>query len=389
MYLHTQTSLPTYIVVRNGIYYFRKRVPTDLLSDYRSPEICFSLRTKHSNVALARARSFHSRLSDEFDVLRWKRSDNRFARYLRDTQLVSSTSNAPTLTEAGQLYSSMKGEQKGKAFHQSVARSVEYLTSVCGDKQVDALTRNDANNFRDYLLDKGLTVSSCRRVISVIRAMLNFVCRESELEEVTAFQAIHFRDEPTSTSKRLPIPVTAIRSIQTECIRLNDEPRWLIALISNAGLRLSEAVGLHVDDLVLDDEIPHVIVRPHSWRRLKTKASERKVPLVGQSLWGAKQAKVAASSGALFPKYCDLVNTKSNSASAALNKWLKPRVPDGCVVHSFRHSFKDILREVLCPVEVANSLGGWHRDGGVGEMYGEGYSLKVKAEWLIKAVENM
>jgi hypothetical protein len=56
-------------------------------------------------------------------------------------------------------------------------------------------------------------------------------------------------------------------------------------------LRLSEATGLAIDDIVLDAEIPHLIIRPHPWRRLKTKGSHRTIPLVGFSLWSAKQIK--------------------------------------------------------------------------------------------------
>ena len=41
-----------------------------------------------------------------------------------------------------------------------------------------------------------------------------------------------------------------------------------------------------------------------------------------------------------------------NSASAALNKWLRNYAPEGCVVHSFRHSMRDRLRAVECPKEI-------------------------------------
>jgi hypothetical protein len=37
----------------------------------------------------------------------------------------------------------------------------------------------------------------------------------------------------------------------------DDDLRWLIALISDTGMRLSEAAGLHVDDIVLG-EVPYV-----------------------------------------------------------------------------------------------------------------------------------
>jgi len=72
---------------------------------------------------------------------------------------------------------------------------------------------------------------------------------------------------------------------------------------------------------------------------------------------------------------------KANSASGALNKWLKNRVPYGCVVHSFRHSFRDRLRAVECPSEIIDELGGWST-AGVGSNYGRGFSLELKARYM-------
>ena len=117
-----------------------------------------------------------------------------------------------------------------------------------------------------------------------------------------------------------------------------------MALISDTGMRLSEAAGLAREDIVLDADIPHVIIRPHPWRRLKTKGSERTLPLVGASLWAAKRAVGATRhSPYLFPRYCNDKGCKANSASAALNKWLKQTIGDGYVMHSFRHSMRDRL----------------------------------------------
>ena len=80
--------------------------------------------------------------------------------------------------------------------------------------------------------------------------------------------------------KRLSIPNKTIITVQGECRRTNDDIRCLVGLISDTGLRLSEATGLAIDDIVLDAEIPHLIIQPHPWRRLKTKGSQRIIPLV-------------------------------------------------------------------------------------------------------------
>ena len=57
-------------------------------------------------------------------------------------------------------------------------------------------------------------------------------------------------------------------------------------------------------------------------------------------------------------------------------------LPDGCVVHSFRHSLRDRLRSVECPSDIVDALGGWTTPN-VGQKYGIGYELKVKQKWLM------
>ena len=73
--------------------------------------------------------------------------------------------------------------------------------------------------------------------------------------------------------------------------------------------------------------------------------------------------------------------SSAHESSAALNKWLRPRAPQGCVIHSFRHSLRDRLREVECPADVIDAIGGWATEG-VGHQYGKGHSLKVTHGWM-------
>ena len=55
-------------------------------------------------------------------------------------------------------------------------------------------------------------------------------------------------------------------------------------MISDKGMRLAEAAGLNVDDIKLDVDIPYVDISSHPWRSIKTKGSQRQVPLVGALL---------------------------------------------------------------------------------------------------------
>ena len=56
-------------------------------------------------------------------------------------------------------------------------------------------------------------------------------------------------------------------------------------------------------------------------------------------------------------------------------------MPDGCVIHSFRHSLRDRLRAVECPSDIVDAIGGW-KTAGVGHGYGDGYSLEVLGRWM-------
>ena len=81
------------------------------------------------------------------------------------------------------------------------------------------------------------------------------------------------------------------------------------------------------------------------------------MPLVGISLWAARRIKEQGTYHSFaFPRYTDSEYCNANSASAALNKWLKPFIPKNCVVQSLRHSFRDKLKGVECPFDVIDRL---------------------------------
>ena len=195
------------------------------------------------------------------------------------------------------------------------------------------------------------------------------------------FSGTYIPDD-NKTKIRLPIPIENIRTIQAECKKLDDDNRWLIALISDTGMRLSEATGLLASDIILETNIPHINLVNHPWRRLKTKGSKRVIPLIGSSLWAAKRV-ISANNEYAFPRYTNEKKCNANSASNGLNKWLKPRIPNDCVIHSFRHSLRDRLRAVQCPSDIVDAIGGWTTSG-VGQTYGSGYNLDIKQKWMEK-----
>ena len=190
--------------------------------------------------------------------------------------------------------------------------------------------------------------------------------------------------ESLDSEKRQPIPKSAINLIQNKCREKDDELRWLLALLSDTGMRLGEAAGLAIKDIQIDNKFPHINLVPHKWRKLKTKGSQRQIPLIGSSLWACERILNRKDESIFaFPRYTTHSNCNANSASAALNKWLKEQLTNPYQVHGFRHSLRDRLREVECPTDIVDRIGGWQTSG-VGQSYGKGYSLNVLSRWMEK-----
>ena len=178
-------------------------------------------------------------------------------------------------------------------------------------------------SYRDYLLKKGLTTNSVKRNFAYIRSIINLCIQEHALDCKNAFSKVYL-PELDDSKKRKPIPIENIRQIQEDCRDADDEARWLVALISDTGMRLSEAnSGLHIEDIKLEDEVPHINLKPHAWRGLKTKGSRRQIPLVGASLWARQRIKETNTiSPYAFPRYTSAKGTNANSASAPLTNGL-------------------------------------------------------------------
>ena len=356
-----------YVADRDGIFYYVRRVPNDVRQHYASSRISFSLRTKSYQSALRAAKSVTQRLEDYWLGLRLQQMDIP-AIHLVKTDDMEDTS--PLMMDAVEMYLSIKGKDE-RSFIRTARRNGEYVSKVLGNRPITSYSSSEAAQFRDWCFEQGMNINTVKRVFASVRSIINLTMREHGIEGSNAFAKTYMPDRDDSQDRQ-PVPQDKLKILQKACQETDDEMRWLLALISDTGMRLSEAAGLHRDDIILDAPIPHINRTAHPWRRLKTKSSARHIPLVGTSLWAAQRLQQHDSSYA-FPRYCDGQTCNANSASAALNKWLKPRANEDAVVHSLRHSMRDRLRAVECPSDMIDQIGGW-ATAGVGQAYGEGYA---------------
>ena len=64
-----------HVLLRDGVFYYVRRVPLDLAEQYSVKRLCFSLRTKSYKSAIHASKSVSQRLKDYWLVLRLQKID--------------------------------------------------------------------------------------------------------------------------------------------------------------------------------------------------------------------------------------------------------------------------------------------------------------------------
>ena len=212
--------------------------------------------------AIRASKSLYQKLDDYWTSIRLTKMQVPAQHMLVSKPPVNSNSNAPLLSEALSTYLKLKGEGKDKTFIRGANRNIKYVIELLGDLPIDDYSSKDASKFRDYLLDRGLLISSVKRVFSSIRSIINLSITEEGISCINAFSKTYM-PENNNVEIRKPIPTKDIKHIQSLCQEYDDDLRWLIALLSDTGMRLGEGVGLLKSDINFNCEIPNMILIAH------------------------------------------------------------------------------------------------------------------------------
>ena len=366
---------------RDNQFYYVRHIPSDLTHHYSVQRICFSLKTKSDSTAVRFSKSITQRLDDYWFGMRLKNMNVPAGDKIKLDGAINDD-DTPKISDALDLYLRLKGAGKDKVFFRTAKRNIRYVIKVLGNKSLKSYSSSDGGKFRDWLLEEGMSVNTVKRVFSSIRSIINIAISEYGLDCSNGFARTYFPNDNIEIRK--PIPTKDIKHIQSLCREYDDDLRWLIAILSETGMRLGEGVGLLKSDINLNCKTPHIKLVPHPWRRLKTKGSQRCIPLVGASLWACERILEHNNDSIYaFPRYTSVSICNANSASAALNKWMKEKLSDSYVIHGFRHSMRDRLRAVECPSDIIDKIGGWIT-AGVGQSYGQGFPLEVISKWMNK-----
>ena len=254
-------------------------------------------------------------------------------------------------------------------------RAVERFVKVVGDKLVAELTHEDAIEYSEWwrgrVVDDKVGAKTANKDIGQLSRMLKDMSIRRRLNLPDIFKGLHLRNETEKSRSPYDAAFIQNRFLGGALAGLNEDARFVLYVMIETGLRLSEIVNLRENTIMLDAPIPYVRIVADG-RRLKTDDSEREIPLTGVAL----KALSAMPQG--FPKYRD----RATVLSATVNKYLMEnglRPTKDHSAYSLRHSFRDRLVAVETPDSLIDSLMG-HKT--YKPKYGKGPSLELKLKFL-------
>ena len=293
---------------------------------------------------------------------------------------VSKVTPQVTVTDAFAAYlaeNAHKIPEQRKKQLQRFKRSELNLISILGrDKAIKDVTRADARAWRDMRAAR-VSSSTVKRERNDIGAVFSWAISELEGSgEANPFQGMKLeRTKEGRHEQRLPLEQVVIDKVYRD-LQSHSDLLHIWTLLDHTGARDSEIRMLLVSEVVVDDPVPHVVIQPRADRTLKSKWSERRVPLVGEALGLARALTEGRVGGEyLFPRYATTGGL--DRLSQALNKRIRAHTSNPKhVAYSLRHNMKDRMRLAEVFPEKAKAIEGHSFSAGQDGSYGSGYPLE-------------
>ena len=356
-------------ICRSGTYYYNRRVPKHAVNTYG-----LFIRQTLSRCP-EEAEAYAKRLGNVLEGS-WTKTTEIMMPVDIPAVIASFKPRSFVLSEIAREYLTLRDiDQKPPSI------ALSGFISLAGDRDVGEYTREDAKLFVRYLEMRGNTTATIRRRINSLSASLNYAYAELDLDKRNPFSRLIIKGEGDDNFKRGSFTHDQLKEGYEKALASGSQIKLLMPLLGETGCRLAEIVGLRLEDIDLDNELIHI--RPNPARRLKTRNSQRTLPLVGYARAAMEEAIKWSDGDWLFPRYIKDEKCYATHASNSLNKWLKKDF-DGLTAHCLRHTFRDRLRAVECPLDLIDQIGGWKSVSSIGNRYGKGYNAKRLTDWFSK-----
>jgi integrase/recombinase XerC len=214
-----------------------------------------------------------------------------------------------------------------------------------GTLQIEKIDRLAVRSFMGYLYEKKLSGTSMRRKLSTLSSFFRFLCREGTLENNVA---------KTVPAPRVQNKLPSYFSVD-EMFRLLQLPegegflpvrdRAMLELFYSCGLRISELVGLTLEDINLDSRMVKVLGKGGKERLLPLGRHCVEALKIYLNLRMDKISKVDPGTDKLFLNHRGAGITVRGMRKVVEKYIKRGNFPGGVSPHSIRHSFATHLLE--------------------------------------------
>lgn len=228
-------------------------------------------------------------------------------------------------------------------------KAINNFIKIVEDKNISDITHHDLILLRDWWLGRMKTddikADTVNKDFTHLKGVLETVSTHEgiEMDVEKLFKKIPIKEDDRRTREAYPTSFIKDEIFNAKNLKdLDEEARNILFVCANIGARPIEIVNLEKEDICLDGDVPYVHIQPRKGYSLKTKESERRLPLVGNVL------SVFEKYNRGFKEYY----SNSDKLSLNINKWLSSnnlRPTQGHSLYSFRHSFQDRLNALELP----------------------------------------
>ncbi len=290
------------------------------------------------------------------------------------------------LSEILDIYFENHPEGKGydPEFRCKAKRDWNRFIEIVGDCPADQLNRDMARQYVESRESEGKKSGTVQRELNNLRAIVAVAVLEGAINISNPFERIRptKRDD---AKKRLSYTFDELALIRSKCLEINDDIRHLILIEMYTGARIGEIVGLRKQDCVFVQKVPCLQITAYDKRTLKTSNSNRVIPLIPEAQEVVLRAIRQSETEALFPRYNNLVDKpRADSASTYASKWLKDLTLSDKTTHTFRHTMRDLFRNANITKDLQDEIHGGAKQN-IADTYGEGSSVKRKLAAVRKA----
>lgn len=312
----------------------------------------------------------------------------------------------PTISDAFELYleerKASSTQTSNKKVLSQLRRTQAALSAYLGaDREITSVSRMDAKGFRSSIETTGVSVATVNKHIGTASTVFATAIREHELEKANPFLGLRLADSETAKTKRDPMSSGMLRAYLATAEGFSEDLRDATILMAYTGARTGEIAHLVEGDVfVAGNDTPYLHIRPNALRGVKTAASNRRIPLVGEAL-EIMRRRLSEGRGRgpkepLFPSLGRERGPRDVSGAQAQmiekTQVIRDAIRDAdakIVPYSVRHTMQDALRAVGAPEGVRGAILGHSSESAIQAAYGAGEDLRVMERHLAKALEHL